>query len=103
MTKSMEQKKTEFVKLMGDYGFTPNGERTYDGRVVYSRVWSKELEMVWYGSRESRLEIRVDEAYGMPNIRISRNGKYWESRGYSSPKRAINAMHEIVTFAGFEF
>jgi len=103
MAKTMEQKKVEFTTLMAENGFTPNGETMYDGREVYSRVWIKEVEVVWHGKMESRLEIKADEAHGMPGIRIIKNGRLEDRRGYSSPKRAINAMREIVTYAGFEF
>ena len=103
MAKTMEQLKAEFITLMSENGFTPNGETLYDGRKVYSRAWVKEVDVVWYGKSESRLEIKVDEAYGMPQIRIFKNGRPEGRRGYSTPKRMINAVREIVTYAGFEF
>ena len=103
MAKTVEQKKAEFTTLMEQHGFTSKGEATYDGRTVYSRDWSKEIEVVWHGRMESNLEIKVDEAHGIPCIRIFKNGRLESRRGYGSPKRAINAMREIVNHAGFEF
>ena len=103
MKKTTEQMKAEFITLMNENGFTPNGERLYDGREVYSRVWVKEVEVVWHGKMESLLEIKVSESYGFPLISIFKNGRLESRRDYSTPKRAINAMREIVTFAGYEF
>jgi hypothetical protein len=102
MVKTMEQKSAEFIALMASNGFAPNGEKMYDGRAVYSRFWSKDVEVVWYGQQQSTFEIKVDEAYGIPGIRIFKNGKLESRRDYSTPKRAITAMREIVTYAGFE-
>ena len=103
MAKTMEQKTAEFTRLMAENGFTPNGETMYDGREVYSRVWTKEVEVVWHGKMESRLEIKADEAQGIPMIRVFKNSRFESRRGYSSPKRMLNALRKIVTYAGFEF
>jgi hypothetical protein len=103
MAKTMEQRKAEFTALMEQNGFTPNGETLYDGRTVYSRIWEKEVDVFGYGKCVKRLEIKVDEAYGIPAIRIFRGRKQDDRRDYSTPKRAVNAMREIVTFAGYEF
>ena len=102
MAKTMEQKKAEFTTLMTENGFTPNGETMYDGRAIYSRSWAKEVEVVWHGRMESRMEIKADEAHGIPTIRVFKNGRLESRRGYSSSKRMVNAMREIVTYAGFE-
>ena len=103
MAKTMEQFKAEFTALMEENGFTPNGETMHDGRTVYSRVWKKEVEVLWYGKQEKRMESKVDENYGIPMIRIFKDGRQSDHRNYSTPKRAVNAMREIVRFAGFEF
>jgi hypothetical protein len=103
MKKTTNQKQAEFIALMDENGFTPNGETTYDGRPVYSRIWNKETEVVWYGTMESSLEIKVTEHDAFPLISIFKNGRPDGRRDYSSPKRAINAMREIVTFAGYSF
>ena len=103
MKKTTEQMKAEFITLMSENGFAPSGETAYDGRIIYSRVWSQEVEVVWYGKRESRLEIKVSESCGFPLISIFKNGRLEGRRDYSTPKRAINAIREIVTYAGFTF
>ena len=103
MAKTVEQKKAEFIALMEENGFTLNGETLYDGREIYSQVWAKEVEVAFHGTWEKRLEIKVDEAYGIPSIRIFKDGRQQEHRNYSSPKRAINAMKEIVAHNGFQF
>ena len=102
--KTEAQIKAEFATLMNRHGFTPNGETNSYGEPVYSRTWSKETEVLWYGKSESRMEIKVSEAFGIPGLRIFRNGRPdGKMRNYTTPKRAINAMREIVTFAGYEF
>ena len=103
MKKTAEQKTAEFAALMSENGFTKNGEKLYDGREVYSRAWAREVETVWHGKMESRLEIKIDEAQGIPMARIFKNGRQESYRGYTSPKRMINALREIVAYAGFEF
>ena len=103
MKKTTEQIKAEFITLMNENGFTTNGETTYDGRPVYSRIWNKETEVVWYGRMDSSMEIKVTESYGYPLISIFKNGRPESRRDYASPKRAINAMREIVTYAGYTF
>ena len=104
MAKTTQQKQAEFITLMNQHGFTLNGKTLYDGRPIYSRKWSKETEVVWYGKSESNMEIKVYEFDGFPLIAIFRNGKPdGRRRDYSTPKRAINAIREIVTFAGYTF
>ena len=104
MAKTTEQKQAEFIALMSEHGFTPNGETTYDGRPIYSRVWTKESEVLWHGKCKSSMEIKVHEYDAFPLISIFHNGRQdGRSRDYSTPKRAINAMREIVRCAGFEF
>lgn len=42
-------------------------------------------------------------SYGIPLVRIVRDGRREDKpRDYSSPKRAFNAIGEIVRCAGFE-
>jgi len=103
MAKTTEQLKAEFINLMAGNGFTKNGETHSDGREIYSRAWKKEVDVVWRGKMESRLEIKVDEKYGIPMVRIFKNGILESRRNYSTPKRMIIALREIVTFAGFDF
>ena len=103
MKKTDDQLNADFLTLMNENGFTLNGERLYDGRDVYSRIWTKEADVVWPGKSENRLEIKADVAYGIPAIRIFKNDRLESRRDYSNPKRAINAMREIVGNAGFEF
>jgi len=103
MKKTTEQKQAEFITLMNENGFALNGETTYDGRPIYRRVWNKETEVVWYGKMDSSLEIFVTEHDAFPLISIYKNGRLEGRRDYASPKRAINAMREIVTYAGYTF
>jgi len=103
MAKTMEQLNTEFTTLMANNGFTLNGEKMYDGREVYSRTFTKETEVVWYGMMESSLEVKAAISYDIPDIRIFKNGQLDSRRDYSSPKRMMNALREIVRIAGYEF
>ena len=105
MAKTTEQLKAEFINLMAENSFVKSGETLSGGREVYHRIWTKEVDVVWHGKMESKMEIKVDEKDGIPMIRIYKDGslKSRHGRGYSSPKRMINALREIITFAGFEF
>ena len=103
MQKTNEQKNAEYITLLEQNGFAPNGEVLHDGRTVYSRVWRKEVEVLWYGKQESTMEIRADVDFGLPMISIFKDGRFEDRRTHSSPKRSINAMREIVRFAGLEF
>jgi len=103
MTKTSEQKNAEFIDLLTANGFTLSDETTHDGRPVYSRSWSKQVQVVWYGQQESTMEIRADIAWGIPAIRIFKNSRFEDHRCHTSPKRCVNAMREIVSYAGFEF
>ena len=104
MKKTTEQMQAEFTALMNEHGFTPTGETTYLGRPIYSRVWNQRSKVVWYGERENSMEIKVHESLGYPMIAIIKNGiPRGDRRSYASPKRAINAMREIVTYAGYTF
>ena len=103
MAKTLEQINAEFTNLMAENGFIKNGGSLYGGCEVYSRVWKKEVDVVWRGRMESSLEIKTDDKYGIPSARIFKNGKLESHRHYSSPKRMINALREIVTYAGFDF
>lgn len=103
MAKTTEQLNTEFTALMAENGFTPTGETLYDGRTIYSRIFTKEVDVVWYGKQERSLELKATVSYGIPDLRIYKDGVLDSHRDYSSPKRAVNAMREIVRIAGYEF
>jgi len=102
-TKTTEQKTAEYIALLEQNGFAPNGETFRNGSPVYTRRWSKQVEVLWYGKMESSMEIRADIDRGYPLISIFKDGRFQDRRGHTSPKRSINAMREIVRFAGFEF
>ena len=102
MTKTNTQKNAEYIALLEQNGFAPNGEEI-DGRPVYARRWSRQAEVLWYGEMEASLEIRADIDLGYPLISIFKDGRFEDRRGHTSPKRSINAMREIVRFAGFDF
>jgi len=103
MAKTTEQKQAEFETLMADNGFSVSELKTYDGRPIYTRTWTKEVDAAWYGKQEKSLEVLIDCNYGIPMIKVYTNSSLESRRGYSSPKRAINALKEIVKWAGFEF
>jgi hypothetical protein len=98
-----EKATKDLQALIAQHGFTYEGEQTYDGREIYTRRWTKTSQVVWYGERESTLEIKISMNYGIPKVRIIRNGRRDDKvRDYSSPKRAFNAIGEIVRCAGYE-
>lgn len=76
---------------------------TPTGCEVFSREWSRKVQVAWYGESTDRLEITTWISYGIQMVRITRNGRIEDRiRDYSSPKRAMNAIAEIVRCAGFK-
>jgi len=101
MKQTMAQIKATFVTLMHENGFQYTGRTTYDGSFIYAREWRETSEVAWYGKMESTFRIEAHESYGIPIIHIYRNGRLSEQRDYSSPKRAMNAIREIIRCAGY--
>ena len=66
-----EKATKDLQALIAQHGFTYEGEQTYDGREIYTRRWTKTSQVVWYGERESTLEIKISMNYGIPKVRIS--------------------------------
>ena len=98
-----EKAAKDMKELIEKHDFKYEGELTYNGLPIYNRRWSKKTEVAWYGESEQTLEIKISMSYGVPLVRIFRNGRRDDrTRDYSSPKRAFNAIKEIVSFAGFE-
>ena len=100
---TLEKATKDMQELVEKHDFQYEGELTYDGRQIFTRRWAKKIEVVWYGESESTLEIKISMGYGIPLVRIIRDGRREDRpRDYSSPKRAFNAIGEIVRCAGFE-
>lgn len=100
---TLEKATKDTQALVAQYGFHYEGELTNDGRQIFTRRWMKKVDVVWYGERECTLEIKLSMSYGTPLVRVIRNGRREDTlRDYSSPKRAFNAIGEIVRCAGFE-
>ena len=100
---TLEKAAKDMQELTAKYGFKYEGELTYDGRQIFTRHWSKTVDVVWYGQRESTLDIKISMSYGYPLVRVIKDGKPEDRmRDYQSPKRAFNAIAEIVRCAGFE-
>lgn len=91
-----EQAQTDFDKLITENSFALVGHAADTGNPIYQRTWKK---------REKELEIRIRLSFGYPLVSVKRNGKLERNliRDYSSPKRAMNAIREIVRCAGFEW
>lgn len=93
----------DMQELIAKYGFSYECELTCEGKQVFTRRWEKTTEVVWYGKSKSTLEIKISMSCGIPLVRIFRDGRRDDRvRDYSSPKRAFNAIREIVSCAGFE-
>ena len=72
-------------------------------RAAAANASISELPLTANISLESTLEIKISMSYGIPLVRIVRDGRREDTlRDYSSPKRAFNAIGEIVRCAGFE-
>lgn len=93
MNKEKAQK--DFDKLIADNGFTLAGCTSDTGIPIYHRVWNRP---------EDELEVRIMLSGTYPLVTIKRNGRIDNKviRDYTSPKRAMNAVREIVRCAGFE-
>lgn len=101
---TMERAQADFDKLVAENGFTQTAT-TDLGHIIYHREWAKKVQVAWYGEQDDTLELRITLSYGYPLVVVKRNGRQEPKfmRDYSSPKRAFNAMREIVRCAGFEW
>ena len=102
---TIEQAQRDFDELIAKNGFTIAGRTSDTGIPIYHRVWKKTEQVAWHGEQGETLEARILLSYGYPLVTIKRNSRQDPKfiRDYSSPKRAMNAIREIVKFAGFEW
>ena len=96
-------KKTNFPEIMQQNGFQYTGKTSHDGQFIYGREWRKTANVLWYGEMESSFRIEAYESYGYPMVTLYENGRQIDRRDYSSPKRCINALREILRIRGYEF
>ena len=100
---TVEKAQADFNKLIVENGFTKTGVTSDTNIPIYYRVWKKTFDVAWYGQQEETLEIRIMLSYTYPLVTVKRNGKVQGFiRDYTSPKRAFNAIREIVRCVGFE-
>lgn len=102
---TIEQAQRDFDELIAKNGFTIAGHTSDTGITIYHRVWKKIVQDAWHDKQEKTLEARILLSYRYPLVTIKHNGRQDPKfiRDYSSPKRAMNAIREIVKFAGFEW
>ena len=99
---TIEKANAAFTSLIAENGFQDTGVKTPTGCEVYSREWSREVEVAWYGKSTDTLAIKIWMQYGIPMVWVIRNGRIEDHiRNYSSPKRAFNAIAEIASCAGY--
>lgn len=103
MKKTVEQLTKEFAEIMAANGFEATNETDYAGNILYSRRWERTDDVLWHGPYHTTYEIVASISYGYPMIRMYEDGRQIDRRDYSSPKRALNAMKEIIRCAGYEF
>ena len=103
MKKSIEQIQKEFIEIMTENGFEGTGEASCNGDAIFAREWTQTVDLAWYGPKTSTLKITAYLSFGYPMINIYLNGRHEDARDYSSPKRAINAIKEIIRCKGYEF
>ena len=96
-------KKATFTEIMRQHGFQYTVKTSYDGQFIYGREWRKTSNVLWYGEMESSFRIEAYESYGYPMVTLYENGRQIDRRDYSSPKRCINALREILRIRGYEF
>ena len=100
---TIEKANKDFNQLIEKNGFTNTGAMTPTGCEVYSREWNCKVQVAWYGESTDTLVIKIWISYGIPMVWVIRNGRIEDCiRDYSSPKWAMNAIAEIVRYAGFE-
>lgn len=101
---TIEKAQKDFDELIAKNGFT-YVTTTDLGHSIYHREWHRKVQVAWYGEQDDTLEVRITMSYGYPLVVVKRNGKQDPKfmRDYSSPKRAMNAIREIVRCAGFEW
>ncbi len=99
-----EKAQADFDMLIAKNGFTLAGYATDTGNPIYHRIWTKQVQVAWHGEQTDKLEIRIYLSYGIPLVAVKRNDRLERGllRSYISPKRAMNAIREIVRCAGFE-
>ena len=95
-------KQAAFEGLMREHGFQYLGATTYDGNFIYQRTWRRTDNVAFYGPMESTYKITAYISYGVPIIQLFQDGRALGTRDYSSPKRAMNAIKEIIRCAGYE-
>jgi len=101
---TIEKAQKDFNKLIDENDFVLAGFVSDPPRPIYQRTWKKKVQVAWHGEMEETLEIRITLSYTYPLVSIKRNGRQdGLLRDYSSPKRAMNAIREIVRCAGFEW
>ena len=101
MKQTIEMKQAAFEKLMQENGFQYLGATTYDGHFMYERTWRQTVQVAFYGEQESTYKVVAYISFGVPIIQLFDNGRAVGTRDYSSPKRAMNALKEIIRCAGY--
>ena len=97
MKQTDAMKQAAFEGLMREHGFQYLGATTYDGHFIYQRTWHRTDNVAFHGYK-----ITAYISYGVPIIQLFQDGRARGTRDYSSPKRAINAIREILRCAGYE-
>ena len=95
-------KKATFTEIMQQNGFQYTGKTSNVGQFIYGREWRKTANVLWYGEMESSFRIEAYESYGFPMVYLYEDGRLIDRRDYSSPKRCINALREILKIRGYE-
>lgn len=101
MKQTIAMKQAAFEELMREHGFQYLRRLPRQG-FIYQRTWHRTDEVAFYGPMESTYKIMAHISYGVPIIQLFEDGRALGTRDYSSPKRAINAIREILRCAGYE-
>lgn len=101
----IEPAQKDFDEQIAKNGFTIAGYTSDTGAPIYHRVWKKTVQVAGDGEQEETLEVRILLSCGYPLVSVKRDGRQDPKfiRDYSSPKRAFNAIKEIVQWAGFDW
>lgn len=99
-----EKARADFNELAARLGLEQTETTELNGKTlpVFTRRFSKTEEVAWYGLHETTLELKV-YFFGSQYVAatFSINGRAPELREYTTPKRAANALEELLRCAGF--
>ena len=84
-------------------GFRIDVEQDVFGGSIISKVFTQEVEVVWYGKQERSLIVTVRFSQDEQNVRVtySTGRTIFKTKDHLNEKRALNAIHQTIANQGF--